>query len=60
MSDERIKCWGNRAYTKEEFIELIERNFPLNETMEIIVVVTEVETNNGNFQSITFRKNLEQ
>lgn len=59
MTDGGIFEYEEKRFTKEEFLELIERNFPQNNTMENIIVITTVRSNSGDFQSVSFGKILE-
>ena len=38
MHEGSITCYSHKHFTKEEFIKMIESNFPDNETYENIVV----------------------
>lgn len=59
MHDGGISSYFRQAYTKEDLLALIEKNFPDNETMEIVAVILTTESNQGKFQSVTFGKILE-
>jgi len=52
-----IDVCTSRDVTKEELIQLIERNFP--DSFGRIAVITTNKSDNGIFQSITFGKVLE-
>lgn len=52
-----IDVCTSRDVTKEELIQLIERNFP--DSFGQIAVITTNKSDNGIFQSITFGKVLE-
>lgn len=55
-----IEMSSYQHFTKEQFIEMVEKNFPDNGTFEAIAVITTVKTEKGSkiFQSVTFAKNL--
>lgn len=53
-----INKYSHRGFTKEELIELIEKNFPDNGTMENIAVIQEVRSNIGISQTFIFGKPL--
>lgn len=59
MHEGGITCYTHRHFTKEEFIKVIESNFPDNETFENIVVVLTAESNEGTLQTFTFGKVLD-
>ncbi len=59
MHDGGITCYSSMHFTKEEFMKMIELNFPDNKTFENIVVITTTESNSGIFQSLTFGKILD-
>ena len=50
---------SDKWLTKEEFIRMIEANFPDNNTFESIVVALTTKSNEGTFQSFTFGKVLD-
>ena len=54
-----ITCYTPKHFTKEEFIRMIEANFPDNNTFESIVVALTTKSNEGTFQSFTFGKVLD-
>lgn len=58
MHDGGITCYKHKHFTKEEFIKMIEANFPDNETYENIVVALTAESNEGTLQAFTFGKVL--
>lgn len=45
---------GVQAFTKEEFMKIIELNFPDNLTFENIATITTVASNDGVFQQEAF------
>lgn len=45
---------GIQTFTKEEFIKMIELNFPDNQTFENIATITTVTSNDGVFQQVAF------
>lgn len=53
-----ITCCSQRSLTKEQFLRLIENEFPDDNTFEKIVAITTVDSNDGTFQSVTFGKVL--
>ena len=59
MHEGGITCYTPKHFTKEEFIRMIEANFPDNNTFESIVVALTTKSNEGTFQSFTFGKVLD-
>lgn len=55
--DHLINVCTPHDVTKEELIQIIEKNFP--DSFGRIAVITTNESDNGTFQSITFGKVLE-
>ena len=53
-----IDQYSHQGFTKEELVELIEKNFPDNNTMENIAVIQEVRSIKGVFQTFIFGKPL--
>jgi len=53
-----LDCTSCRAFTKEEFIKMIEENFPDDNTFEDVVAITTITSNNGKIQSAIFGKVL--
>lgn len=53
-----IDCTSCRTFTKEEFIEMIEKNFPDDDTYENVAAITTIKSNNGKIQSVLFGKIL--
>ena len=56
MHEGGITCYTPKHFTKEEFIRMIEANFPDNNTFESIVVSLTTKSNEGTFQIFTFGK----
>lgn len=59
MTDGRILEYSRKVFTKEDFLKMIEQNFPGDVTMGNIAVITTVKSDEGDFQSVTFGKTLE-
>lgn len=59
MHEGGITCYTPKHFTKEEFIRMIEANFPDNNKFESIVVALTTKSNEGTFQSFTFGKVLD-
>lgn len=59
MNQGRIFDYGVDAFTKDEFLKLIELNFPDNQTFKTIATVTTVISNDGEFQQISFGRILD-
>lgn len=59
MHEGGITCYSPKHFTKEEFIKMIETNFPDNGTYENIVVALTTTSNEGTFQTFTFGKILD-
>lgn len=59
MHEGGITCYSPKHFTKEEFIKMIESNFPDNGTYESIVVALTTISNEGTFQTFTFGKVLD-
>lgn len=57
MGEGRIGIFGHRAFTKEQLMKIIDNNFE-SDRQELIVVISEVEGDDGVFQSIVFGKLL--
>ncbi len=54
-----IACYTHKHFTKEEFIKLIESNFPEGEGYGNIVVALTAESKEGTMQTFTFGKVLD-
>lgn len=59
MHEGGITRYASKHFTKEEFIRMIETNFPDNGTYESIVVALTTTSNEGTFQAFTFGKVLD-
>lgn len=59
MCNGGIACYRHKHFTKEEFIKMIESNFPNGEGYGNIVVALTTESKEGTMQTFTFGKVLD-